>query len=451
VSFLRYQGEEPDVGKPPPRVYARLDHVARVAEDAASPFAGDEVALLDSVDANWFDGAQPERKSSLADRDTVEEADLNVSILEVRTRDLQGALGTLGSLPDTMWIEVNLQSEHAVGASVLHYMNLFAAPIDRTLRHARWVGPALDRELADKTSMNDLLDSERDELDVILGSVRAPEALAVYDVGQGNCSAALDGQAPTLYFDFGGGALGNRRTFPAALTEFCFTNSPPVVLSHWDWDHWSSANRDSRAYAQTWIVPRQGINGLGPVHRTFLARLLQNGVVRVWPTGLPSLRVGEYELLRCCGPASSRNDSGLALVVSRTIGGTSRRMLLPGDCGYGHVPTADTGRFTSLVASHHGGRTGTSVMPQPDGTRSGRLVYSYGQGNSYGHPFASVREDHMNAGWRTALETSARCSSRSALPTAPALGHVHLYWDPGVDDANPGCGGRQCQLACHQR
>ena len=289
MSFLRYQGEEPEVAEAPPRVYALVDRTVTLARDTKSPFAGDEVVLLDSVDANWFDEARRRRDGPLADERTVDDADRNVSILELRRRDLEDALGgdLGGELWEPAWIELELQSGYGYTDRwpVLHYLNLFAGPVARELVHAAWAEPPLDRELADKTSMDDVPEADEDELERILSRIEAPRAVAVYDVGHGNCHAALDEHAPVLYFDFGGGVLANRRTFPAGLTQFCFSYEPPIVLSHWDWDHWSSANRDTRAYARTWILPRQGVKGLGAVHRTFLARLLQHGTVLVWPVG----------------------------------------------------------------------------------------------------------------------------------------------------------------------
>ena len=116
-------------------------------------------------------------------------------------------------------------------------------------------------------------------------------------------------------------------------------------------------------------------------------------------------------------------------------------MLLPGDCAYAQIPNVYSGVFTSLVASHHGGRSGTGAIPQFDKSPSGRLAYSFGPDNSYHHPFANVRNDHTNAEWCPALETASRCPERGARPAGNAFGHVHLYWDPADADAHPGCGG----------
>jgi hypothetical protein len=103
------------------------------------------------------------------------------------------------------------------------------------------------------------------------------------------------------------------------------------------------------------------------------------------------------------------------------------------------------------VAAHHGGRTKSTLSPQPDGCAEGRLVYSYGRGNQDRHPFDSVRNDHTTARWYPALETAARSPERAAPVGGWTLGHVHLYWDAAAADAHPACGGSACDLSCHQR
>jgi hypothetical protein len=170
---------------------------------------------------------------------------------------------------------------------------------------------------------------------------------------QGASNAAVAAGVVWLYFDLGGAVNGNLGTFPPELRRFCFSTHPPVVLSHWDWDHWSSASRDPRAQAETWIVPRQGAaKGLGPVHRTLLARLLQRGRVLVWPQGLRALRVAAYELLACTG--TTRNDGGLALAFERTIDGR------PGGCFCRATAATTACRARPAVSSRHSSRPTTA-------------------------------------------------------------------------------------------
>ena len=133
---------------------------------------------------------------------------------------------------------------------------------------------------------------------------------------------------------------------------------------------------------------------------------------------------------------------GLALVFEGSADGQDARMLFPGDAAYDNVSSAG-GNFTSIAIPHHGGRTPTTQIPAPDGARSGRLVLSYGAGNTYWHPFPDVGHDHRKAGWKQRVHTARRDEH--------GLGHVHLYWSNNDPPATPPCGGKGCGLSCHQR
>ena len=245
---------------------------------------------------------------------------------------------------------------------------------------------------------------------------------------------------PTLYFDVGGGTTANARTYPATMRRFCVSADPPVVLSHWDWDHWSSALRDRRLLDRRWIVPRHD-GQLGAVHTRLLGELHQRGRLLVWPRGLPSAAGDGILVEQCAGSPSDRNNSGLALVIAGRTNDEGARMLFPGDAAYGHVPSAG-GELTSLAVPHHGGRTPSSQVPRPDGARPGRAVFSYGAGNCYWHPLADVGREHQRD-WKRRLHTAAR--------DRRGLGHVHLYWNEADPDAEPPCGGAACDLGCHLR
>jgi hypothetical protein len=263
------------------------------------------------------------------------------------------------------------------------------------------------------------------------------DAAAVYDVGQGGCNALIASDAPVLYFDFGGGCLWNAKTYPAALKQFCFCADPVVALSHWDRDHWAAAPRDTRVLSCPWIVPDQGV--LPSTHLAFLISIVQANTphkVHVWPTTLRDVTVGSVTIERAQG--KGRNDSGLALIARGPT--DNEQMLFPADAAYDHIPSAP-GTFSSLVASHHGGRTGATFVPRSDKAKHGRLVYSYGDPNRYGHPKAAQVADHGRL-WRQDLHTPALRKN---------LGHVHLYWDQNQPPATLRCNGTRCQLGCCQR
>jgi hypothetical protein len=438
VGFLTYPDsggegyERVEAGPLPDRVYARVDRFepADLEGKAGS-------LLLDCVDADWFDEVGREVRW-LADPDLADEVDRRISVIELEIhRD--GRFYSPWRRRVGSWVELRLGSG---GDDVLHYPNLFLPPVSRALSTLSHLPGALENDLRAKTGLRLLRDADPEALTQAIDDAGRVDAAAVYDVGQGGCSALLRDGLPRLYFDFGGAALSSTKTFPEALTRFCFSRSPPVVLSHWDWDHWSSARRDPRALERTWIVPRHD-NQLGPVNTRFLGDLLAKGRVLVWPAGLPSARVGQVTISACTGPAGRHNDSGLAMTVAAPEGRGDGRMLFPGDAGYRFVPGSKAA-FTSVVVPHHGGVADSSWVAGSDGAEAGRLVYSYGAGNFYRHPFSDVERAHKAAWpWRRTRHT--------ALRGPEGLGHVHLYWDPGDAAATPRCNGRHCDLGCRQR
>lgn len=420
MSFLRYYGADAPDRELPARVYARVD----TREPPDGERDEERLLLFDSIDADWFD-------------------------------NVRGEVTWLGSFPDTDWrvsvVEMHLERNHQIreertpegawlvlefdraGFEVIHYMNLFAAGVTRSASGFYRPDEGVEADLERVTGFGDLPDATPAEIAGLLPQGRT-EAAAVYDVGQGNANALLEHGQPVLYYDLGGGVLGNRHTFPAGLTHFCQSFDPLIVLSHWDWDHWSSAQRDVRALKRSWVVPRQRI---GPTHTAFLGRLHASGRVIVWPAGLPAAGGGDVRIERCTGPPSSRNDTGLALVWEPDRG----RMLFPGDSAYTHVPSAGLD-WTSVVVPHHGGRTSLKLVAASDGRAAGRLAWSYGTGNRYQHPLPQVVQAHAG-GWAQQLQTPTR---------GPAgLGHVHLYWDPADPDAPPPCAGANCELTLQQR
>ncbi len=77
-----------------------------------------------------------------------------------------------------------------------------------------------------------------------------------------------------------------------------------------------------------------------------------------------------------------------------------KAVLLPGDADYKSIPAVLRHvRFNAMVASHHGSRL-ESIALVPASRSRGILVYSYGSGNSFGHPRLHAQLDYLNGGWR---------------------------------------------------
>ena len=421
-----FRDDLPDHARRPQGLWARVDHVD-LRDDRI-------VAILDAVDASWFEASATGKRGWFLAGDA--EFGEQVSVVELpvveRLRINQWLHLVLAEVPnDGGFARLNINEQQ--GHRARQFDTLFAAGIERRVTSLR---PATRREaarLGAAGSMDSLADADtaeiEDRLRASLGS-SPPDTAAVFDVGQGSWNALLrDGEA-RLLFDVGGGVLQNARTFPQAFARFCFARHPLVILSHWDWDHWSSACRFPEAQSLTWVIPRQG--SLGPTHARFLASLRANGPVVVFPRASPAIRVSGLELQQATGPRRNRNESGLTLLAERD----GANVLFPGDAGYGHLTLPK--RLTSIVVPHHGGVSRASVtnLPASDRATVGRVVYSYGSGNSYGHPKPETEQLHR--GWAQALRTANRRRDRQ---NREIPGHVELYWsEPITPSAGCTCG-----------
>lgn len=183
-----------------------------------------------------------------------------------------------------------------------------------------------------------------------------------YDVGQGACHAAMNAMhRPSLYIDFGGGVLGSTHTFPSEFKGFCVSHRATIILTHWDWDHWSSALRQPSALEAQWIAPE--LSKRLPIQTAFATELARRGNLHTWvaSTG-PSLRSRSLTIEKCTGKTS--NDSGLAVTVK--LPGTRKRFLVPGDATYEFIPSASSSSgFDGLSMTHHGGVLYGKSYPKP--------------------------------------------------------------------------------------
>ena len=173
----------------------------------------------------------------------------------------------------------------------------------------------------------------------------------------------ISGKEVVCYFDFGGGAAPNTFTFPTKLATFCQCNSPPIILSHWDHDHWSSEGRNSRVHARTWIVPRQVSNNVKRApHHSSLIKAIQaaGGSILAWPSGLSTKQIGQLEINLCTG--SSKNNSGLSLEVYPPSGVSALPVLMPADAGYDDLRVVPAnGQHDAILCPHHGGHSNSPI------------------------------------------------------------------------------------------
>lgn len=272
--------------------------------------------------------------------------------------------------------------------------------------------------------------------------------VVVYDVGQGNAIGLCDQTGGvSCYVDLGGGSGANLRTFPPALQAFCFTQCPPIILTHWDEDHWSSGLRDRRALAQRWIAPRQRMGG---IQMAFVAAIISAGGRVLFVNGnMPPTRLGQLQLELCTG--TGRNHSGIAVTLYEDTQDGNRRMLFPGDADYRYIPSFNTCGYVSVVTPHHGGPLQRHTAPPRSPQQSeSRLVYSYGPNNTYQHPVLNTRAAHDAAGWRdNAVNPPGVEVRETANRGKNGLGHVLLGWQVHGQPPPLPCGG-QCHLRAQQ-
>lgn len=244
------------------------------------------------------------------------------------------------------------------------------------------------------------------------------------------CASGL----PVCYFDLGCGVYRNARTRPHD-TRFCNCSKPPVILSHWDTDHWAGAYGDTRFLRSRWVAPHQSI---GPTHAKFASKIVQTGgSILIVPNG--PQRVSwwghgkEVTLRKATG--SGRNDSGLVMQVWNRCEG--KNWLLTGDADYQQIPNLPS-ESAAISVPHHGACrcAGRESIPRPSSKSASRLLYSFGPGNEHGrngvsHPRRATVDAHVNAGWNSPGWDSGPPGDAVANGTTLATAQhpsAHLGW-----------------------
>ncbi len=177
------------------------------------------------------------------------------------------------------------------------------------------------------------------------------------------------------------------------------TKGDLVILSHWDWDHFSHG-REHKAFHQVpWVAPAQIV---GPGAYYFAEKLHGNGMLNlVRDSRRYRPKNGSLHLYSCPFSASDRNSSGIIAVAHLSRGNS---VLLTGDCDYDTINrrSLPTATYSTIIIPHHGGELPGTPPPI---SANGRFIVSYGLPNKYGHPKPSVISQH--AVIRSALEGTA--------------------------------------------
>ena len=359
------------------RAYLRLDEVeldAGIHLRASAVRAEDIDPLLKrgKIDANrWQAFWQVDARIAIVDF----ACDTSAALLDLLLAACQGPPHEQG------WFAARISIGNASNAT--RYRVLLDPEGEHVLvDEIKSLSPARMLALSKMTEPPKSADATSTQIAGILAPVSKAVAAMTLDVGQGAATALLDSAGGAVgYFDFGGGVTSHAPTFPSGLTHVDLGSTPPIVLSHWDWDHWSSDRRFPAASTCSWIVPRQRYK-LGSVHASFAASLHARGRLSVWPSLLRSVTVGGLRIERCV-PAgrADRNNTGLAAIWLYPSGNT--RFLLAGDADYASVPSCSAS-VEGLLVSHHGGTVPSS--PPRAATAAARAVISCAGANLFGHP-----------------------------------------------------------------
>lgn len=400
----------------PRRSYAKLDQI----EPPNQAEAKDILFAFDAIDAEW-----PGFREGLLSLEPGPHAEANLHRFWAQRfappdkREIEGpdpfdelpiyrieiTLGRHDTVAENLlgagdqWFEMELDTQGELEVDV--FGGLFMAPVPARLAHLpRPAVPAA--ALTRLFDMDNWPDATEDELVAALEIGCRMEQLIMFDIGQGSATALVCrcGQ-PVTYFDVGCGVYRNAKTKPSQIS-FCTHESPRVILSHWDADHWAAATLDRRLLGMIWIAPRQSISNK---HKAFGNDILKaGGRLLIVPPTLSPLRWGTagqtLELRRCTG--TDRNSSGLALVVEDHT--SQRGWLLTGDAAYNFVPGALPLDLAAVVVPHHGADMGPASIPPSAGPGYARLLYSFGPDNAHGrtsvrHPTTAAISAHGAAGW----------------------------------------------------
>jgi len=405
----------------PRRSYARLDQV----EPAVLKQADEAVFAFDAIDAAWaefghgnaFDLTAPGKiASDISDLwkrlfgppsrrpSNIPFDHMPVYRIEITSRRGDLFWDELVSSNEREWYEIELNEVGSVEVDV--YGAILADPVPTYLSSVRLLSGPTAQSLSATFDVDSWSNASDQDLSDALDKIASVNTLVVYDVGQGGAVGLLDSSDTVrAFFDLGAGSYGNKHTRPKPL-RFCWAANPPVILSHWDTDHWAGEQSDPAAVARTWIAPRQ--TNLPPTHHLFASRILKaGGALLIWnakagstlQTSLSSTQT--LMIGRCRG--STRNGSGIACAVDNS--NDQCAWLLTGDAGYLELGVSSSYDPVSIVVPHHGSdMTHLGSPPLKPSASYGRLLYSFGKGNKHGrtrvtHPTSNAVNDHQSQHW----------------------------------------------------
>lgn len=447
-------------GELPSAVYARVDSVERDGEDrlllSFSAVSCDsvrrwlpdfsEVAWARAWNLCWREVAAARRLQEVFD--SLDLVYLTVSV----GLDAPPWLTQLHE--ESPWLELQLGGG-SDATPALAYLALFASGQQTTVGVAAVLGPTAQAQLNAAFSMRAWPQTHPAQLQHMFSSVHAYR-WHVFDVGQGSANGFVEDGPVTLFHDLGCGAYANAKTAPSN-TVACHSRDAPIVLSHWDTDHWAGARRfappaiPDAFLKRIWVAPFDPT--VGVTHVAFALDILAaGGALKILssasgPTAWMPIKGGrQMRLIK--GSGYKRNDSGLALEVRDS---SNRRWLATGDVDYEHLSGHLNERYVAIAVPHHGAATSPAASPPKPELGYARLVYSFGRDNTYGHPKQGCISSHGLNGWGHGVWNGTSCGPsasaahvRSTGCNAPGAGHlggVIIGWTGAPPcQTGPACG-----------
>lgn len=219
-------------------------------------------------------------------------------------------------------------------------------------------------------------------------------SVVAIDVGQASCIAICspEGEAHG-FFDVGYPINSNAKSAPAGIklpptAPNCF-----VLLSHWDYDHYSLAFRQEELKNLVWYAP--GNLGVGPRAYKLSKEIRSlNAIAYGGSLTHPSLEIGWGT-----GPISNRNSSGICCLVRQG----KRSILLTADVSYSNIPSLLLHNLDALSVPHHGGRSESAIPIPKAASKQANAVVCGGKPNRYQHPCENYLMEHAKKGWKVSI------------------------------------------------
>lgn len=255
---------------------------------------------------------------------------------------------------------------------------------------------------------------EEDEFMLKGNSSDSKYIFTVHNVGQGLATSLGEkNQKPFFYFDYGIGCGRNRKTGPWGI-RLPIQEDATILLSHVDEDHWCGFRKNADALKCRWIIPQKPTKILLKLISTVL---INGGEVKMYPAnGLQVYNMPNVSHKIIAGNAGSTvkpmrsantvHQNGNALYIFAERENEPYKILVSGDQDYDYQFDPYLQDVNLLVACHHGGEYSWSkkaTLPSP-AKDNNKIVYSYGKGNTYGHP--SKVSEYSAAQWRDEHHTA---------------------------------------------